>query len=118
MAEKVKWACPECGMDDRGQHEDKAAGMPPAEDCKYAHASSTCGFFCECEEPENKANRPDHGTAINPCYHARCYHCELYTMFPQHVRAPDSPPPNTTDWPAWAKTAHEAGWTPPENWKP
>jgi len=65
------------------------------------HDVSQCmGLICEC--PEGDIDDA-HGTLVEPCKNAACYHCGWGGSFP----AP------TKGLQAWERRAMAAGWTPP-----
>ena len=110
VSEKVKWACPDCGIDYDSGHQTKQQAVG----CLAADSGmSNCGFMCECEyESESESELLRHGESLdNRCQYAKCEHCGWSGAFPVV-------PWKKEDCPSWAQIALEEGWVPPNAWDP
>lgn len=102
MSDKVKWACPDCGTDYKGNH----SSEKEAERCTQQRGC--CQFVCECEGDVDDG----HGDSLlDRCLNAICYHCGWQGEFPPI-------PWKKKDLPTWAKKALDEGWLPPKGWNP
>ena len=96
MTLEVKWQCPKCGAN---SNDHKGAKNP--NECFNSHCM---GFVCECEDDSDGEINPSHGTHVEPCHSARCYHCEWEGTFPAPLKG----------LLPWEKKAMEAGWGIPD----
>lgn len=94
---KVKWACPRCGIDDKAEHTQKVR------DVVECQSNACSGFICECDGETPKGHGDTPATA---CPNAVCYHCRWSGVWPPR-------PKNLTEW---EEKALAAGWTPPPEW--